>query len=131
MPLSCSSDLDDGSLQGIRVLVVEDNGQVAGALASVLTDTGMAVTGPAATSHEAEQLTMAQSPDLALVDLNLGDELTVGLIEWLLQRNLRVIVMSGSAILPMSVSKDAAFLQKPFSADELFAAMRQEMLAAA
>ncbi len=131
MPFSCSSDLDDGSLQGIRVLVVEDNGQVAGALASVLTDTGMAVTGPAATSHEAEQLTMTQSPDLALVDLNLGDELAVGLIEWLRQRNLRVIVMSGLAILPMSVSKDVAFLQKPFSADELFAAMRQEMLTAA
>jgi DNA-binding response OmpR family regulator len=131
MPLSCPSDLDDGSFQGIRVLVVEDNGPVAGALASVLTDTGMAVTGPAATSHEAEQLTMTQSPDLALVDLNLGDELAVGLIEWLLQRNLRVIVMSGLAILPMSVSKNAAFLQKPFSADELFAAMRQEMLTAA
>jgi FixJ family two-component response regulator len=65
------------------------------------------------------------------LDLNLGREQAVHLIEWLLQRKLSVIVMSGEGILPKSVSKDALFLQKPFSADELLAAMHQEMLAAA
>ncbi len=131
MPVSSWNGLEEGALQGVRVLVVEDNGQVAAALASVLIDTGMTVTGPAATSHEAERLTIAQSPELALVDLNLGGEQAVGLIKWLLQRKLRVIVMSGMAILPKMISNDAAFLQKPFGTDELFAAMRQEMLAAA
>ena len=129
--MSSWNGLEDGALQGVRVLVVEDNDHVATALASVLTDTGMTVTGPAATAHEAERLTVAQSPELALVDFNLGGEQAVGLIKWLLQRKLSVIVMSGVTILPKSVSNDAAFLQKPFGTDELFAAMRQEMLAAA
>jgi DNA-binding response OmpR family regulator len=130
MPLSSYVGLEDGLLQGVRVLVVEDNAQVAAALASVLTDTGMTVTGPAATSQEAERLTIAQCPELALVDLNLGGEQAVGLIKWLLQRKLSVIVISGATILPKSVN-DAAFLQKPFSADELLVTMRQELLAAA
>ena len=82
MPVSSYADLEEGALQGVRVLVVEDNGQVAAALASVLIDTGMTVTGPAATSHEAERLTIAQSPELALVDLNLGGEQAVGLIKY-------------------------------------------------
>jgi hypothetical protein len=46
MPLSrCGSESDE-PLQGIGVLVVEDNIQVADALACVLTDAGMAVMGP-------------------------------------------------------------------------------------
>ena len=36
---------DDGSLQGVRVLVVEDTWQVAMALKSTLTDAGMVVLG--------------------------------------------------------------------------------------
>lgn len=38
--------------------------------------------------------------------------------------------MSGLAVMPKSIGKDAVFLQKPFSADELLATMRQEMLVA-
>jgi DNA-binding response OmpR family regulator len=110
----------------MRVLVVEDNDQVADALACVLTDAGMAVIGPTATPREAERLAIAQSPDLALVDFNLGGEQTAArLIERLRQRKLRVIVMSGLAMAPDSISKNAVFLQKPFSPDELFAAIHQ------
>jgi DNA-binding NtrC family response regulator len=122
--------LSDGSLQGARALVVEDHRSVADALASVLTDAGIEVVGPVATQIEAEQLALAQRPDLALVDLNLGREEAVDLIPWLLERRLGVIVMSGLAMLPKELGQDIPFLQKPFSGEELLAAMHQGLLAA-
>jgi DNA-binding response OmpR family regulator len=132
MTSSGSSDVRDGGpLQGVRVLVVEDNRQVAEALKSSLTDTGMAVAGPADTAIEAQRLVIEGNPELALVDLNLKGELATDLINWLHRRGLRIIVMSGMTIPPKSVSKGAAFLQKPFGADELFAAVHQVMLASA
>lgn len=125
-----SSSSEDGALKGVRVLVVEDNYQVAGALKSALTDTGMAVTGPAADPADAKRLVIEQNPELALVDLNLKGELAIGLINWLHARGLRVIVMSGLAVPPKSINKTTAFLQKPFGPEELFAALHQAMLAA-
>ncbi len=130
MPVSSSGDVRGGSLSGAHVLVVEDNRCVGMALVSALTDSGMVVAGPAATPAEAKRLTRKQTPDLVLMDLNLGGELAVDLIHWLHQRGLRVIAMSGVAELPKSIREDTAFLQKPFGADELLTTMRDVMLAA-
>jgi DNA-binding response OmpR family regulator len=126
-----SKDTSEGSLQGLRALVVEDHRPAALALASALTDLGVEVVGPAATPVEAEHLTKAQSPDLALVDLNLDGEEAVDLIQWLLKCELRVIVMSGLAAPPRAISEGIHFLQKPFSGDELFAALSDSSSAAA
>ncbi|HWV82280.1 MAG TPA: response regulator [Hyphomicrobiaceae bacterium] len=126
-----SKDTSEGSLQGLRALVVEDHRPAAQALASALTDLGVEVVGPAATSVEAEHLTKARSPNLALVDLNLDGEEAVGLIQWLLKSKLRVIVMSGLALPPNAISNDIHFLQKPFSGDELLAALNDSSSAAA
>lgn len=120
-----SKDTDEGSLRGLRALVVEDHRPAAQALASALTDLGVEVVGPAATPLEAEHLTRAQSPDLALVDLNLDGEEAVDLIQWLVKSDLRVIVMSGLAMPPTAISKDILFLQKPFSGEELLAALHE------
>jgi len=120
-----SKDAGEGSLQGLRALVVEDHSPAAEALAFALTDLGMEVVGPAATPLEAEHLTKAQSPDLALVDLNLDGEEAVDLIQWLVKSDLRVIVMSGLAALPKAIGEDILFLQKPFSGEELLAALHE------
>lgn len=128
---SNSKDTGEGSLQGLRALVVEDHRPAAQALASVLTDMGVEVVGPAATPVEAEHLTKAQSPDLALVDLNLDGEEAVDLIQWLLKSELRVIVMSGLAMPPNAISDRILFLQKPFSGEELLAALSSSASAAA
>jgi DNA-binding response OmpR family regulator len=121
-----SNDAGDASLQGLRALVVEDHRPAAQALACALADLGVEVVGPAATPVEAEQLTRAKSPDLALVDLNLHGEEAVDLIQWLVRSELRVIVMSGLATLPKAISEDILFLQKPFSGEELLAALHQD-----
>jgi DNA-binding response OmpR family regulator len=120
---------DDGSLQGVRVLVVDDTWQVAMALKSTLTDTGMVVLGPAATVTDAERLVAKEAPDLALVDLNLQGEMAFDLVDRLRQRGMCVVAMSGLAVLPRLVRQDTAFLKKPFGTDELLMAMRQTMLA--
>lgn len=120
---------DDGSLQGVSVLVVEDTWQVAMALKSTLTDAGMVVLGPAGTITDAERLVAKEAPDLVLVDINLHGEMAFDLVDRLRQREVRVIVMSGLAVLPRLVRQDTAFLKKPFGTDELLTAMRQTMLA--
>ncbi len=124
-------DIGEGSLQGLRALVVEDHHSAAQALATALTDLGVEVVGPAATPVEAEHLANAQCLDLALVDLNLDGEEAVDLILWLLKSELRVIVMSGLAVPPNAISKDVPFLQKPFSGEELIAALSGSSSAAA
>ena len=131
MSLLDGKDIGEGSLQGLRALVVEDHRSAAQALASALTDLGMEVVGPAATPVEAEHLAKVQSPDLALVDLNLDGEEAVDLILWLLKSELRVIVMSGLAVPPKAISKNVPFLQKPFSGEELLAALNSSSSEAA
>ena len=117
-------------LRGVRVLIVEDSWHVAEALGSVLSDFGMVVTGPTSTIVEAERLTLDEKPELALVDLSLKGEMTFGLVDWLHQRGLRVIVLTGYAGLTPSLDRANAIVQKPFAADELVATMQDVMLAA-
>lgn len=131
VPLSTCDSVSEGPLQGIRVLIVEDHVPVAQALEAVLTDTGMEIVGSVATSADAELLTKSKNPDLVLVDLNLGGEEAVSLIQWMLTRRLRVIVMSGFAMPPSPLSEGIAYLQKPFSGDELLETMQSRLLSAA
>jgi len=115
------------SFAGVRVLVVEDAWHVAKALKSALEDLGMVVVGPAARITDAEQLLHREIPDLALVDVNLKGEMAYGLIDQLHEKGVRVIVVSGYAVLPSSISRAAAILQKPFGGAALLATLKQVM----
>lgn len=112
-------------LQGVRVLVVEDAWHVAKELTSALAAVGMDVAGPTATAAEAERLVTEQKPDVAVVDVNLKGEMAYDLIDWLHERGVRVIVVTGYAVLPKSTDKAAAILQKPFTGAALLATLRQ------
>jgi DNA-binding response OmpR family regulator len=114
---------DHQSLQGVRVLVVEDTWHVAKALESALVEVGMDVSGPAATTAEAKRLVAEHMPAVAVVDVNLKREMACDLIEELHDQGVRVIVISGYAMPPVPADKAAAILQKPFSASELLAAL--------
>ena len=128
--MSASSQDGTRPLRGVRVLIVEDSWPVAKALGSVLGDLGMVVTGPTSTIVEAERLAVDEKLELALVDLNLKGEMAWGLVDWLHQRGLRVIVLTGYAGLPPPLHKANAIVQKPFGADELVDTMQDVMLAA-
>lgn len=62
------------SLSGRTVLVVEDQMLIALDLVEMLEDAGMIVFGPAASVQEALELLATAPPDIAILDVNLGDE---------------------------------------------------------
>jgi two-component system response regulator HydG len=110
---------DSTVLKGMLVLVVEDAWHVARAMKSALEQLGMQVVGPSATTAEARSLVAKRKPQLALVDLNLKQEMSDELIEELHKQGIQVIIVSGYSAPPVSVANAAAFLQKPFSGKEL------------
>jgi DNA-binding response OmpR family regulator len=114
-------------LRGVRVLVVEDTWLVAKALKTALEGLGMVVAGPASNTADADRLVAEETPDLAVVDVNLKGEMAYGLIDRMHDRGVRVVVVSGYAVLPSSTKKAAAILQKPFSGAELQATLCQVM----
>jgi len=112
-------------LRGVRVLLVEDSWQVADALSLLLEKTGMIVSGPVATVNEAQRLVAAHEPKLAIVDVNLKGEMAYGLMDWLNERGIKVLVISGYADLPQSLGQFAAILHKPFTAAALLTTLRR------
>ena len=119
-----SGELAVSTLDGVRVLVVEDTWHVAKAMKGALELLGMHVIGPAATTAEARRLTAAERPRLALVDINLKQEMACALIDELHGQGIHVVVVSGYASIPVAKDKLAGHLQKPFSATELAATLR-------
>jgi DNA-binding NtrC family response regulator len=118
-------DQDHPSLEGVRVLVVEDTWHVAKALKSALENVGMDVSGPAATTAQARRLMIEHMPRVAVVDVNLKGEMAGGLIKELHDRGVPVVVVSGYAVPPISADSAAAILQKPFSGSELLVTLRR------
>ena len=98
--------MDYPELKGVRVLVVEDTWPVGKALKSALEGIGMLVAGPVATVADAERLLAEQTPDLAVVDINLKGEFSYGLIDQLHGQGVRVVVLTGYTMLPKSIEKD-------------------------
>jgi len=110
-------------LRGLRVLIVEDSWFIAKALQSLLEEVGMVIAGAAATTTDAERLACERAPKLAVVDVKLQDGMAFDLIDRLHDLGVQVIVVSGFATFSTPPIKAAAILQKPFSGDELLAAL--------
>ena len=130
MPTSKTGGADKPSradLKGVRVLVVEDHWHVANALRSFLEAEGMKVSGPVATTADAQRLATEQKPDLAVVDIHLKLETAYVLIHQLDDLGVRVVVLSGYAVLPELTEKVVTVLQKPFNAPELLGALRHAL----
>jgi DNA-binding response OmpR family regulator len=107
------------ALKGVPVHVVEDTWHVAKAMKSALEQLGMQVIGPTATCAEAKRLVAQRKPKVALVDINLKQEMAYSLIDELHAQSVQVIVVSGYAAPAVSKERIAAFLQKPFTESEL------------
>ena len=117
-----------GDLRGVRVLVVEDQWHVANALRSFLEVEGMEVSGPAGKTADAHRMVNEHKPELAVVDINLEGEMAYSLVDDLHDRGVRVVAISGYAVLPRLAPKVAAVLQKPFNGPELLASLRRALL---
>jgi DNA-binding response OmpR family regulator len=129
LPMShARGTVKQGDLLGVRVLVVEDQWHVANALRSLLEREGMEVSGPASTTADAHRLADAHKPDLAVVDINLKGEMAYSLVADLHDRGVRLVVISGYAVLPRLPANVSAVLQKPFNGPELLASLRRALL---
>jgi DNA-binding response OmpR family regulator len=120
---------DSISLNGMRVLVVEDSWPVANAIKRLAENAGMVVVGPAATVAEADQLLLTLTPDVAIVDINLRGEMAYGLIDRLCMKDVPTIATSGYDAFSFGKDKVTVFLTKPFRAGSLLAHLRRIMTA--
>jgi DNA-binding NarL/FixJ family response regulator len=112
--------------KGLRVIVIEDSWHISFGLKNLLLACEANVAGPVATAAEAKRLISEHLPDVAIVDLNLrGGEPAYDLIDWLHEQGVRVVVMTGYSHVERVQGKAAAILHKPFSDEQLLAALHQ------
>jgi DNA-binding response OmpR family regulator len=111
------------SLQGKRILIVEDEYFIAAELRDALIDRGAAVLGPSGRLEEA--LALADEPiDVALLDVNLGNANSFAVADRLAGRGVPILLVTGydGWALPAAY-RDLPRITKPFDqtavADEI------------
>jgi FixJ family two-component response regulator len=111
-------------LDGVCVLVVEDSWDVGTGLKMLLESWGADIVGPAATTADAQRLALQRTPAAALVDINLRNgEQSYELIDWLHERGIRIVVISGYPDVLLARDKAIAILPKPMREDLLLASL--------
>jgi DNA-binding response OmpR family regulator len=110
-----------------QVMIVEDEALIGFDLADLLSDAGYAVHGPFASATEALRVLDTAHPDLAILDVNLGDGGTSEAVAEALRRAGTPLVfvsgynLSGSDVLQRF--QDAPRIAKPWDPDELLDAV--------
>ena len=114
------------SLEGLRVLVVEDELLVAMEIEMTLAELGCEVVGPVSTLREALAVIGGRELDGALLDVNLHGEHAYPAAEALLARSIPFVFLTGYTGLPLppAALAEAPRLRKPFSRSELVEAVR-------
>jgi DNA-binding response OmpR family regulator len=114
-----------GELQGLRVLVVEDEFLVAMDIELMLQQCGCAVVGPIADLATALRTVQEGGFDLALLDVNVGGQPVTAVAEALQAQAVPLVFCTGyeAASLPERFA-GAPTLKKPFQARDVVAAVR-------
>ena len=116
---------DNSTLNGLKVLVVEDEMLVSMLVEDMLSDLGCTVVGPAAELEEAMTLAQSADIDLALLDVNLGGKPIFPVADALKARGVPFAFASGYGEAGLSEDhRGAAVLQKPFREADLAKALR-------
>jgi DNA-binding response OmpR family regulator len=112
-------------LQGLRILVAEDETLVLMELEDMLVELGCEIVGPVSTVGAALAAIRENDFDCALLDMNLHGELILPVAEALLAQGVRFILCTGYAKGngDEATIRDAPRLVKPFSLQSLRAAM--------
>ncbi len=115
----------DKSLEGLRILVVEDNFLAAEVVRDALESTGCTVIGPVARLEMGLQLAEQQQIDGAVLDINLNGDRCFPIAEALRQRGVPFIFLTGyddAAIIPVEL-RPVRLLGKPILGSQLVAAL--------
>jgi DNA-binding NtrC family response regulator len=122
------NDPGGGGLDGLKVLIVEDETLVAMLLEDMLADHGCVVAGTADRIAQAMALIKDDSLviEAAILDVNLGGEASFPLAEILAAKGVPFVFATGYGVggLP-EAWRDRPTLQKPFSLDEVARMLRQ------
>ena len=107
---------DERQNEALRVLIVEDEMFLAMNLESELEMLGQDVVGMAPDAESALALAASESPDLALVDVNLRDGLTGPQIAAdLVKKHVLVVFVTGSAkLVPRDCAGALGIIEKPW-----------------
>ena len=111
---------DTANLQGLRVLVVEDEMMVSMLIEDMLGDLGCTVIGPASRLDEAIELAMASTIDCAVLDVNLGGQPIFPLVDILRNKGAPFAFATGYGDAGLrDIDKGTPVLQKPFREGDL------------
>jgi CheY-like chemotaxis protein len=118
------------SLEGVRVLVVEDDFLVSLLLDDLLTAAGCKVLGPVARLAEALDAAAKERFDAAVLDINLAGEQVYPVADVLAGRRLPFVFVSGYGDAIPHEYADHPKLGKPFTKEQLRRALAAVMPAA-
>ncbi len=111
-----------------RILIVEDEALIAVMLSDMLVELGYDVAASASHISQAKDFLTAEKVDIALLDVNLGNEKIDTVADLLAERACPFIFTTGygQAGLP-AAHASRSVLQKPFNIGDLDAALRKEL----
>lgn len=106
---------DGGRIDGLRVLVVEDEMMVSMLIEDMLSDLGCEVVGPASRIEDALELVKSAVIDCAVLDVNLGGQPIFPLADVLRERGAPFAFATGYGDAGLrEVDRGTPVLQKPF-----------------
>ena len=112
--------MNDDRLNGLRVLVVEDEAAISMLLEDMLMDFGCAIVGPAARLNVALEMAEREAYDIAILDVNLAGEPIYPVAEALTERNLPFVFSTGYGSAGIKEPfRGRPVVQKPFSQQDL------------
>jgi len=110
----------DEKLNGLRILVVEDEAAISMLLEDMLMDFGCQVVGPAARLTTALEMVEAETFDLAILDVNLAGDPIYPVAEALARRDVPFIFSTGYGGGGIKDPfRNRPVVQKPFGQQEL------------
>ena len=115
------------ALNGLRILIVEDEAAISLLLEDMLLDFGCEVVGPAGRLAAALDLAATESFDLAILDVNVAGEPIYPVAEALQERKVPFVFSTGYGSAGIKDTfRDRPVVQKPFAQSDL----RQRLLTA-
>ena len=106
------------ALQGVKVLVVEDEYLVATLMEDMLASAGCIVAGPIPRLAQALDAASKEACDVAVLDVNLAGERVYPVADILAQRNVPFVFVTGYGVLPGEYANRPR-LCKPFKMADL------------
>ena len=106
------------ALQGVKVLVVEDEYLVAPLMEDMLASAGCVVAGPIPRLAQALDAANSEACDVAVLDVNLAGERVYPVADILAQRNVPFVFVTGYGVLPGEYANRPR-LCKPFKMADL------------